>query len=119
MREQVARGVGVLLNLDDLGPVVHQIHAVDGRAVLAEHLEHLLLKLHGLQVLLERLLLFFQQRQHAQVLPRAAEVPAGKGKQSELIVRQRPLRVVEAKKSAQAAAVKNRHRDLGANALRL
>ena len=50
----------------------------------AEHLEHLLLKLHGLQILLERLLLFFQQRQHAQVLPRAAEVPAVKGKQSEL-----------------------------------
>ena len=82
MREQVARGVGVLLDLDDLGPVVHQIHAVDGRAVLAEHLEHLLLKLHGLQILLERLLLFFQQRQHAQVLPRAAEVSADKGKQA-------------------------------------
>ena len=48
----------------------------------AEHLEHLLLKLHGLQILLERLLLFFQQRQHAQVLPRAAEVPADKGKQA-------------------------------------
>ena len=84
MREQVARGVGVLLDLDDLGPVVHQVHTINGRAVLAEHLEHLLLKLHGLQILLERLLLFFQQRQHAQVLPRAAEVPADKGKQSEL-----------------------------------
>ena len=82
MREQVARGVGVLLDLDDLGPVVHQIHTINGRAVLAEHLEHLLLKLHGLQILLERLLLFFQQRQHAQVLPRAAEVPADKGKQA-------------------------------------
>ena len=119
MREQVARGVGVLLDLDDLGPVVHQIHAVDGRAVLAEHLEYLLLKLHGLQILLERLLLLFQQRQHAQILPRAAEVSADKGEQAELIVRQRPLRVVKAEKAAQAAAVKDRHRDLGANALRL
>ena len=82
MREQVARGVGVLLDLDDLGPVVHQVHTINGRAVLAEHLEHLLLKLHGLQILLERLLLFFQQRQHAQVLPRAAEVSADKGKQA-------------------------------------
>lgn len=82
MREQVTRGVGVLLDLDDLGPVVHQVHTINGRAVLAEHLEHLLLKLHGLQILLERLLLFFQQRQHAQVLPRAAEVPADKGKQA-------------------------------------
>ena len=119
MREQVARGVGVLLDLDDLGPVVHQIHAVDGRAVLAEHLEHLLLKLHGLQILLERLLLLFQQRQHAQIFPRAAEVPADKGKQTELIVRHRPLRVVEAEKAAQAAAIEDRHRDLGVDALRL
>ena len=85
----------------------------------AEHLEHLLLKLHGLQILLERLLLFFQQRQHAQVLPRAAEVSADKGEQAELIVCQRPLRVVKAEKAAQAAAVKDRQRDLGANALRL
>lgn len=53
VREQVARGVGVLLDLDDLGPVIHQVHTINGRAVLAEHLEHLLLKLHGLQVLLE------------------------------------------------------------------
>ena len=119
MREQVARGVGVLLDLDDLGPVVHQIHAVDGRAVLAEHLEHLLLKLHGLQILLERLLLFFQQRQHAQVLPRAAEVPAVKGKQSELAGRHRPLRIVKAEKAAQIAAIEDRHRDLRADALRL
>ena len=119
MREQVARGVGVLLDLDDLGPVVHQVHTINGRAILAEHLEHLLLKLHGLQILLKRLLLFFQQRQHAQVLPRAAEVSADKGKQSELTGRHRPLRIVKAEKAAQAAAVKNRHRDLGANALRL
>ena len=82
MREQVARGVGVLLDLDDLGPVVHQVHTINGRAVLAEHLEHLLLKLHGLQILLERLLLFFQQRQHAQVLPRAAEMPADQTQQA-------------------------------------
>ena len=119
MREQVARGVGVLLDLDDLGPVVHQVHTINGRAVLAEHLEHLLLKLHGLQILLERLLLFFQQRQHAQVLPRAAEVPADKGKQSELAGRHRPLRIVKAEKAAQIAAIEDRHRDLGANALRL
>jgi len=85
----------------------------------AEHLEHLLLKLHGLQILLERLLLFFQQRQHAQVLPRAAEVPAVKGKQSELAGRHRPLRIVKAEKAAQIAAIEDWHRDLRADALRL
>ena len=119
MREQVARGVGVLLDLDDLGPVVHQVHTINGRAILAEHLEHLLLKLHGLQILLKRLLLFFQQRQHAQVLPRAAEVPADKGKQSELAGRHRPLRIVKAEKAAQIAAIEDRHHDLGVDALRL
>ena len=117
--EQVAREVGVLLDLDDLGPVIHQVHTINGRAVLAEHLEHLLLKLHGLQILLERLLLFFQQRQHAQVLPRAAEVPAVKGKQSELAGRHRPPRIVKAEKAAQIAAIEDRHRDLRADALRL
>ena len=35
------------------------------------------------------------------------------------IVRHRPLRVVEAEKAAQIAAIEDRHRDLGADALRL
>ena len=109
----------MLLDLDDLGPVIHQVHTINGRAVLAEHLEHLLLKLHGLQILLERLLILFQQRQHAQIFPRAAEVSADKGEQAELIVCQRPLRVVKAEKAAQIAAIEDRHRDLRADALRL
>ena len=107
----------MLLDLDDLGPVVHQVHAVDRRAVLAEDFKHLLLKLHSLQILLERLLLFFQQRQHTQVFPRAAEVPADKGEQMKLSLRHRPMRIIEAEKASEIAAVEDRHRDLGVDAL--
>lgn len=46
-------------------------------------------------------------------------MPADKGKQSELAGRHRPLRIVKAEKAAQIAAIEDRHRDLGVDALRL
>ena len=117
--QELVRCVGIVLHLHDLRAILHQIDAVYRNAVPTQDHQHLLLQQLRLQVLLKRFLLLLQKREHPQLFPRAADVSADKAEQVDLRRRDLAPRIAHTEKAAQRAAVKDRHRDLAADVLRL